>query len=191
MRTSDTQAPRSRRPIAWLVASAALLATLAGPAPADAAKHELGLGMRYWAALDDLDDEGFPDDFDDSGLAWVGSYLFDVEGLLKFAVELEYAREGFGGSTSSAWTPQALVLIGGGLYGGVGIAMTQSSSLPGNRSDPFFIGRIGLDLPLLPRLSLDLNLNWQADAFNKIDHLDSDALTLGAIVRYRFNSGKN
>jgi hypothetical protein len=177
--------------IAWprMIACSALLATLATPDAAFAAKHELGLGLRYWTALSDLDDEGLPEDLEDDGLAWVGSYLFDVEGPLKFALELEYAREGFGGSTSSAWTPQALVLVGGTFYGGVGIAITESSSLPGNRSDPFFVGRLGLDLALLPRLSLDINLNWQADAFNQLDNLDSDALTLGAIVRYRFNSG--
>jgi len=171
------------------VLSLFVLAALA-PAAARGAEQELGLGLRYWKALDDLVDEGLPKKLDDSGLAWVGSYLFDVEGPLKFAIELEYARDGFGGATGSAWTPQVLALIGGTLYGGVGIAMTLASGLPNNHSDPFFVGRFGVDLALLPHLTLDINLNWQSDAFNSIDNISSDTLTLGAIVRYRIKSNK-
>ena len=177
---------KSRRLLSSLVLLVPFI--LASSVPATAAEHQLGLGLRYWKALDDLVDEGLPDSIEDSGLAWVGSYLFDVEGPLKFAIELEYAGDGFGGSTSSAYTPQVLALIGGKLYGGVGIAMTMSSSFDGNRSDPFFVGRFGLDFALLPHLTLDINLNWQADAFNQIDRIDSDALTLAAIVRYRIKS---
>ncbi len=196
IRRPDPHAPEARivpkHLSRWLLPTlvlAGLIATLS-PSPAIAAEHQLGLGLRYWKALDDVVDEGLPDSIEDSGLAWVGSYLFDVEGPLKFAIELEYAGDGFGGSTSSAYTPQVFALVGGKLYGGVGIAMTLSSDFGGNRSDPFFVGRFGLDFALLPHLTLDINLNWQADAFNQIDHLDSDALTLAAIVRYRFKSNQ-
>ncbi len=185
-RTVSEPLLRRRLPSLLLLGLALLLST----SPADAAEHQLGLGLRYWAALSDIDDEGLPDDIEDSGLAWVGSYLFDVEGPLKFAIELEYAGDGFGGSTSSAFTPQVLALVGGRFYGGVGIAMTLSSDFDNNKSDPFFVGRFGIDFAILPHMTLDINLNWQADAFNQIDRVDSDALTLAAIVRYRIKSNE-
>lgn len=175
-----------RLTIRSIVASFLALAVL-GPSTAVGAEHRLGLGLHYWESAKDLPKEGFPD-IEDSGVAWVGSYIFDVEGPLKFGVDLEFFSNGFGGSTSSAWAPQVFVLVGGKLYGGIGMGITLASSFDGNSSDPYFLARVGVDFPILPRLTLDLNLNWDADAFNQLDNFDSDALTLGVIVRYRIKS---
>ena len=169
-----------------IVVSLLALAVL-GPSTAAGAEHRLGLGLHYWKSVKDLPKEGFPD-VDDSGVAWVGSYIFDVEGPLKFGLDLEYFGDGFGGSTSSAWAPQAFLLFGSGLYGGIGVGITLASSFDSNHSDPYFLARVGIDFPIFPRLTLDLNLNWDADAFNQLDNFDSDALTLAAIVRYRIKS---
>jgi len=176
-----TQTPTPR-----IVATALVALAVLAPAGLTAAEHQLGLGLHYWKSLDNLAKD-FPG-VDDSGVSWLASYLFDVEGPLKFAVDLEYFKNGYGGSTSSAWGPQVLALVGGSLYGGVGIGMVLSSSFDGNRSDPYFLARFGWDFPIFPHLTLDLNLNYQAEAFNQLDELKADALTLGAIVRYRFKS---
>ena len=42
------------------------------------------------------------------------------------------------------------------------------------------------DLLLLPRLRLDINANYRADAFSALDQADTDAITLGASVRFSF-----
>ena len=173
------------KPIGTLVVTA-LLALLMGPTTAAAAEHRLGLGLHYWSAIDDLV-EDLPG-VEDSGVSWLGSYIFEVEGPLKFGVDLEYFGEGFGGSTSSAWAPQVFALIGNRFYGGVGIGITYSSSFDGNTSDPYFLARVGVDFPIFPRLTLDLNLNYQADAFNQLDNFETSALTTGVIVRYRIKS---
>lgn len=156
---------------------------------ASAADHSLGPGVHYWRSLDDLAEKGFPD-IDDSGVSWLVSYLYDLEGPLKFALELEYFPDGYSGSTDSAIAPQALVLFGGKLYGGVGAGVTASDSIDGTFSDPYFMTRIGLVLPVLPHVSVDLNLNYQADAFNELGSVESDAITLGAILRFRFRSSR-
>lgn len=156
---------------------------------AAAAEHSIGPGVHYWRSLDDLADEGFPE-VEDSGVSWLLSYLYDLEGPLKFGLELEYFPDGFSGATDSAIAPQALILFGGKLYGGVGAGVTASDSIDGTFSDPYFMARLGLVLPVLPRLSVDLNLNYQADAFNELGSVESDAITLGAILRFRFRSSR-
>ena len=176
-----TQTPTPR-----IVATALVALAILTPSGLAAAEHRLGLGLHYWKSLDDLA-RNFPG-VEDSGVSWLGSYIFDVEGPLKFGVDLEYFKDGYGGSTSSAWGPQVLALVGGSLYGGVGIGMVLSSSFDGNKSDPFFLARFGWDFPIFPHLTLDLNLNYQADAFNQLDEFDADTLTLGVIVRYRIKS---
>lgn len=163
-----------------------MMSALAGGTATQAAEHRLGLGLHYWSAVDDLV-EDLPG-VEDEGVSWLGSYVFDVEGPLKFGVDLEYFPDGFGGSSDSAWAPQVLALLGGKLYGGVGIGVTLSSSFDGNASDPYFLARLGLDFPIFPRLTLDLNLNYQADAFNELDELETSALTTGVILRYRIKS---
>ena len=174
------------RPSIRLLVSLAMVWGLLGPAGLEAAEHRLGLGLHYWSAVDDLV-EDLPG-VEDSGVSWLASYIFEVEGPLKFGIDLEYFGDGFGGSTSSAFAPQVFVLIGSKFYGGVGIGITTSSSFSGNTSDPYFLARVGIDFSIFPRLTLDLNLNYQADAFNQLDNFKTSALTTGVIVRYRIKS---
>ena len=166
--------------------STLFVVALLTPAVSHAAEHRLGLGLHYWSAVDDLV-EDLPG-VEDSGVSWLGSYIFEVEGPLKFGIDLEYFANGYGGSTSSAWAPQVLALVGGKFYGGVGIGITVASSFDSNTSDPYFLARVGVDFPIFPRLTLDLNLNYQADAFNQLDNFKTSALTTGVIVRYRIKS---
>jgi len=149
---------------------------------ADAAEHRLGFGLHFWKSVDDLAKD-FPG-VKDSGVAWLGSYLVDPVGPLKFGLDLEFFPNGFGGSKSGAWSPQAFVLVGDKYYGGIGIGMNVSSSFENNRSGSYYLARVGIDFALLPRVRLDVNLNYQADAFNELDGANTSAITLGAIVRF-------
>jgi hypothetical protein len=147
-------------------------------------EHRLGGGFHYWRAVGDVARSGF--DIDRSGLAPVFSYQLVPRGLLYFGLDVEFFREGFGGATSSAVAPAVYVLIGRGLYAGVGIGVTASSDFDGNFSDPFYAARVGLNLELLPRIYLDVNLNYRADAFAELQGVNTDSITAGAVVRIGF-----
>ena len=158
--------------------------SLASPASADS-EWRLGLGVHYWQTLDDLADDGF--DLDDSGYAELVSIQYSPSTLLKFELDLEYYDGGIGGSTSDAYSPIFFVIVGTGfVYGAVGVGVTTSSGLSDDISDPFYAGRVGVDLTLLPKLHLDLNLNYRTDVWADLEGVDTDTVTLGAIVRVAF-----
>jgi hypothetical protein len=160
-------------------------ATLLAPATAAAADHSLGLGIQYWKSLDDLVDEEFDDvDLDDDGFSYVASWRIEPEGIFSFAIDLEYSEDGFGGSTEESFTPLAYLLVGHGLYAGVGAGQTFSDGLSGDHSDLFFAARVGWELSLLPGVSVDFNANYRSDSFETLDEASSDGVTFGAIVRF-------
>lgn len=163
-----------------------LLAFVVVPA-AHAAEHFFGGGVRYFQTLDDIeiDDLG---KIDAEGNSFILSYQVNPAGLLKFELDLEYFDDVFGGLTGEVYSPQFLVLVGGTLYGGVGAGVYYLADNPvgDDTSDVFYVGRLGLQFTLLPRIHLDLNANYQTDAFDKVfEGADSDAITLGAMVRFR------
>lgn len=150
-------------------------------APAEA-EVRVGGGIHYWTALGDIEVDDV--DIDESGSSLLGSLQWVPGGLFKFEGNLEYFSEGFGGGDSEAWSPQAFVLLGSGLYGGLGIGVTYNDELEGeNWSDPFYTARVGLDIEVLPTIHLDLHGNYIFNAFSEIDGADEDSITLGAIAR--------
>lgn len=171
---------RSRRlPFAgWLLTLILPLTLIA--VPADAADHRLGFGVHFWRTVDDFTDSPFSG-VDEDGFAWVLSYRYDPEGLINFQVDLEYFDAGFGDS-DSALSPIVYVLLGGKLYGGLGVGVVTIGS---DVSDPFFAARVGYEIGLLPGIRLDLNANYRADAFQDLRGVSSDAVTLGAVVRFK------
>ena len=56
--------------------------------------------------------------------------------------------------------------------------------------DPFFVLRAGFDIEVLPSLRLDLNANYHFTDFESIstvdEDVDTDTITLGAMVRFEF-----
>lgn len=160
-----------------------LALSLAHPATAVAGEHRLGLGAHFWRTVDDLPDDGF-DDIEDDGLAWVVSYQYIPASLIKFELDLEYYDGGFAGSPDSSLTPIAFVMVGGTLYGALGVGLTYSSGFVDDVSDPFFAARVGYVLTVLPGVRVDINANYRAGAFNELDEADTDAITLGAILRF-------
>ncbi|KAB2961338.1 MAG: porin family protein [Thermoanaerobaculia bacterium] len=169
-------------------ASLALLTVSLTAVPALAGEHRIGFGYHYFETLDDIeiDDLGA---IEDSGNSIVVSYQYLPGGLLRFEADIEYWEDGFGGVTGEeAYAPQIYLLAGRGFYGGVGVGMTQSDGFfsGDDWSDPWYAARVGVDLLLLPRIHLDINANYRADAFNDLDQAESDAITLGASVRFGF-----
>jgi hypothetical protein len=164
----------------------ALLGLAAGSAaPAQAGEHRLGFGFHYWKTVDELQDDGF-DDIDDSGVSEVFSYQYLPSPVLRWEIDVEYFDKGFGGAIERAYSPQVFLLFGRGIYGGLGVGAIYSSGLADDWSDPFYAARAGLDLLLLPKIHLDINANYQFDAWKQLDDVDTDTLTLGAIARFSF-----
>ena len=157
-----------------------LLAAVAWPARA--AEHRFGVGYHYFETVNKIN---APGDINDSGNSVVISYQYLPGGFLRFEGDFELYPDGYGGSSGKAYSPQAYLLFGRGIYAGVGVGITKSDSFPNgdNWSDPWYAARVGLDLLLLPKVHLDINANYRADAFRQLDNAKSDAITLGASVR--------
>ena len=179
MKTIPTQGLR------WLVVATLLLALGLGyPASAAAGEHRLGLGAHFWKTLDNLSGDDF-DGIEDDGLAWVVSYQYIPDSLIKFELDVEYYDGGFAGSPDSALTPVAFVMVGSKLYGALGVGLTYSGGLQDDVSDPFFAGRVGYVLSILPGIRVDINANYRTGAFEDLGDADTDAITLGAILRFK------
>lgn len=168
-----------------MIALALLGLAAAAARPAAAGEHRLGFGLHYWKTVDELQDEGF-DDIEDNGVSEVFSYQYLPSPLLRWEVDVEYFDKGFGGSEESTYGPQVFLLFGRFLYGGVGVGALYSSGLEDEWSDPYWAGKFGLDMLLLPKIHLDINANYKIDSWSQLGDLDTDTLTLGAVARFSF-----
>ncbi len=160
-----------------------LVFCLTSATDAAAGEHRWGVGAQFWKTVDDLADDGL-DDIEDDGLAWVFSYQYDPGSLMKFEIDLEYYDGGFSGSPDSSISPVGFIIIGNKIYGALGIGVTYSGGLQDDISDPFYAVRVGYVLTLLPKIRIDINANYRANAFSDLDDADTDAITLGAILRF-------
>jgi hypothetical protein len=156
-------------------------AAAARPAVADSS---IGFGLHSWRTVDDLRSQGFGN-LRRSGVSYLLSYQYSPGALLKFELDGEYFDKGFGGSTHYAIAPQAYVLVGGFVYGGVGIGTIYSKDFTNDFSSPFYAARVGLDLHLLPRIRLDVNANYRFHAFNELRGVNTGTVTVGAIARFK------
>lgn len=161
---------------------AALLLTLALAPAAGAGEHRLGFGFHYWRTLDEIEGS-LGDGIEDDGLSQLVSYQYLPGPFVKLEATVEYFPDGFGGATSSAYAPQVFLIVGRGLYAGIGVGITRSSSFEDDWSDPFYGARVGYELPILPRLDLDLNANYRFDSWSELEEYDSEVLTFGAVLR--------
>jgi hypothetical protein len=162
--------------------TALILALSATLAPAQ--QNRIGAGAHYWKTLDKIDSEHF----DESGLGWVVSYQRKGGEWTKLELDLEILPDGYGGSTNTAYSPQLFLLIGKGVYVGAGVGIDYLNDEFAD--EPFYILRLGFDVPLLPSLFLDVNANYQFLEFKDIktldETIDTDVITLGAQLRLEF-----
>ena len=149
-------------------------------ASAWAGEHRIGGGANYWISIDDIeiDDKKL----DDDGLGFFGSYQYWT-GLFGVEADLEFLPDRFG---ESAVSPQAYLLIGKGVYAGIGIGGTYTD---GDFVDePFYALKAGINLELLPGIFADIYGNYRfndkADFDNDDTDIDTDTVFLGMAVRF-------
>lgn len=166
------------RRMVCLLAVAGALVGLVQSAEAEV-DHRIGVGVHYWKKVGDIELDAIEED----GLGWMLTYQLRPESLLKFEFDLEQLPEAFGGLDKEVYAPQAYVLIGGWLYGAVGVGVYYSD---GDFADnPFYAFRVGLDIPLLPFLYVDGNINYRFEDWDELDgeDIDEDTLEVGVAVR--------
>jgi len=143
------------------------------------AENRIGAGVNYWRFIDDL--EG---DVDESGLSFYASYQ-RRGGLLGVELAAEifpYRLDG------DAWAPQAYLLVGSGIYAGIGVGIM---SVNGEwADDPFFALKAGLNFEILPKIFLDISASYRfsnkEQLKDKETDIDTDTVFLGAAVRLGF-----
>lgn len=145
------------------------------------AESSLGLGAHYFQTVDSLDKP-----FEEDGLAPVVSLKMEMASLLHLQLDGVLYPDGYAGSEKDVLSPQAFLLLGSGLYAGLGVGTLYAD---GEFSDsPFFIVRAGVDIALFPALHLDINANYEFsdwDGINDLDeNVDTDTVTLGAALRF-------
>ena len=86
------------------------------------------------------------------------------------------------------YQPQAYLILGKIIYAAAGIGGYYTN----NKLDdnPFYAFRVGLDIPLLPILHLDINANYRFENWDNLDtagtRVNTDTVTLGAAARLAF-----
>lgn len=169
----------------WLCVVVALAAVAVVAAEEQGPKTRFGAGAHYWMAVKDIDTAG---DVEKSGLSYLASIQYCPSRMLRLQGDLEVFPEGFAGQTEATYAPQAFLIVGSGVYAGLGIGIGYADGE--FAEDPFYTVRGGFDLELLPSVRLDLNVNYQFVEWEEIKELDrhvsSDTVTVGAAVRLEF-----
>lgn len=150
--------------------------------PAYGGDHRLGLGGHYWKSVDDID----VSDIDEDGFAMVVSYQYKPT-LFGFQFDVEIADEQLTGKKKTVYSPQAFLIVGGLVYGGLGIGTHYSDS--DFADEPFYALKAGLDFELLPHIHLDINANYRFDNWDLdevSEDIDTDTVTLGLVGRIEF-----
>lgn len=152
-----------------------------GVSSAGDSRHRIGAGVHYWFSVDDIEF----DNVKEEGFAWVFSYQYRPLWLVKLEADVEILPEHYGGYTDPVYAPQAYVIVGSWVYGGAGIGMLYSDG--DFADDPFYRLRAGFDIPVLPRIRLDVHANYQFTEWEHVkalgESLDTDVITLAAAVR--------
>lgn len=153
--------------------------TVAADSGFAANEHRLGGGATYWVALEDVEFDH--EKVDDDGFSFLASYQY-WPSLFGLELDIEFLPDRFG---ESAVAPEAYVLLGRTIYGGLGIGMIYSD---GSFADePFYAIKAGLNLELIPGLYADIYGNYRfndsADFDREDSNIDTDTVFLGAAIR--------
>ena len=140
---------------------------LAGPAAATEPRHRIGLGVHYWRTLEDI---AFSE-ADENGIAWVITYQHKLAAMLRVELDLELLPDAYA-AADGLWAPEALIILGSGVYAGLGVGTYVSSGHWGE--DPFFMLRVGFDAEVLPMLYLDINANYRFEEWDDITEVDEE-----------------
>ncbi len=173
--------------LAALLFAAALLVLATPGASAQPPKHSLGFGAHFFRTVNSINDLS---GIDEDGNSWVASYQYLPRGIFRFEIDLEVFPDGFSGSLDSAFAPQFFVLVGHGLYAGIGLGQTFADDLPDDASDPYYMARFGWELALLGAVGVDLQATYLFDNWEDVRGFDinTDTLTVGAVLRFNLKN---
>jgi hypothetical protein len=146
-----------------------------------AGSHRLGVGWEFWQTVDDIDF----DNYDDKGYSWMFTYQYKP-GLIGGQLDCQFSNQELGERTRNVISPQAFLILGGLLYGGVGIGANYTSD---DWSDPFYVLRLGLDFNIFSQFHLDINGNYRFENwdYDEVEEdIDTDTINLGLALRYEF-----
>ena len=140
--------------------------------------HRIGFGVNYWKTIDDIDQ-----DFDSHGFSYITSYQYGFVPFFKFDAGLEILPD-MAGTSNTVLAPELFLTIGTMVYAGAGIGVYYNDGDWGNA--PFYMLRAGVDIPILPRIFLDINANYRFNDWGSLsgNDIDTDTMRLGAAVRF-------
>lgn len=182
-RTSKVPRAASLSPVAPIALLALALAGALWPAPLRAGETTFGLGLNAWRTESQVvDRDSRPLDRD--GATAVFSYQNFLFGDVRLEFDLEDFESGYAGRSSGALAPQLYLLYGRRFYVAVGGGVTAYSR--GFETDTANFGalRLGLDLALPHRLSLDVSAGLRINGFNTPDGANEELLLVGVMLRY-------
>jgi hypothetical protein len=155
-----------------------VVGVLAAPTQAG---HRLGGGLEYLRTLGDIKDTS---EFDSNAIGFLASYQY-APGLIRFEGDVEWIPD-FGGTSNSLIQPQAYLLVGDLIYGGLGIGIGYFDGEW--QDDPFYNLRLGTDFTLFS-LNFDgfaLYRFQSTEVFEDFGTQELDSITFGALLRYEF-----
>ena len=169
---------------ALLVASFGLLWTAStGRAQEQERNNQLGVGAHYWTTVKNID----VNDVNKDGFSYLAMYQYHY-GWVGIEGDLEWFEKGFGGASQDMYQPQAYLILGKIIYAAAGIGGYYTNNKLADK--PFYAFRVGLDIPLLPILHLDINANYRFENWDNLDtegkRIDTDTVTLGVAARLAF-----
>lgn len=170
--------------IAVLVASAGLLwAATTGKAQEQERNNQIGVGVHYWTTVKNID----VNDINKNGFSYLAMYQYHY-GWVGIEADVEWFQKGFGGASKDVYQPQAYLILGKVIYAAAGIGGYFTDGKLADK--PFYAFRVGLDIPLLPILHLDINANYRFENWDDLSTegktVDTDTITLGAAARLAF-----
>jgi hypothetical protein len=144
-----------------------------------AAENRVGAGFNYWQFVSTPGEDG-----DESGLSFYASYQRrgDLLGAELAAELFPYRLDG------DAWAPQAYLLVGSGIYAGIGLGIMN---VDGKWADaPFIALRAGWNFEIRPNIILDISASYRFSEKERYEEegidIDADTVSLGAAVRFGF-----
>lgn len=147
-------------------------------------ENRFGVGANYWTVLDNIDAHNI----DKNGFSGLVSYQRRLGALLALEGDVEIFPKNFQGITDTAYAPEAFVVLGSTIYGAAGAGILYADSKFAN--EPFYALRAGLNLEILPRIFLDLNVNYRfaktTDLSATAKDIDTNTLLAGAALRLGF-----
>lgn len=168
----------------WLACILAVAFAFTGRAQDDVGiQNFLGVSAHYWQSVKDIKIK----EMDGSTIAWGITYQLQPMDFVILEVDVELMPQSFADAEDDFFAPQVLLLVGDGLYAGIGVGRYFNASDSEWSDLPFYELRAGISLELMPYVSWDLFANYVFSDWDDLKDSDADigaeTVTLGTAVR--------